>query len=44
MYFEREDRSRGGQREEKERIPRRLHIFRTELDAGLKLTNHEILT
>ena len=36
-----------GQREERERIPSRLHADSTGLsqtDAGLNLTNHEIMT
>ena len=36
---EREERER-----ERERIPRRLHTVSVEPDAGLKLTNHEIMT
>ena len=38
-------RGREGERErERERIPSRLHIVSTELDAGLELTNREIMT
>ena len=29
---------------ERERIPSRLHAFRVRPDAGLKCTNHEIMT
>ena len=28
----------------RERIPSRLHAVSTELEAGLELTNHEIMT
>ena len=38
---ERERESRGGARE---RIPSRLHAISAEPDAGLNLTNHEIMT
>ena len=42
MYFERE--SRGGAEREEERIPSRLRAVGTELDLGLELINHEIMT
>ena len=29
---------------ERERVPSRLHAVSTKPDAGLKLTNHEIMT
>ena len=45
IYFERERESRGGAEREGERIPSRLHTVREEdPDAGLYLTNCEILT
>ena len=35
----------GAEREgERERIPSRLHTDSTEPEAGLELTNHEIMT
>ena len=34
----------GGGREERERIPSRLHALSTEPDAGFDPTHHEILT
>ena len=37
-------RGRGGAERGRERIPSRLHTFSAEPDAGLKLTNHEIMT
>ena len=33
-----------GQRERRERIPKRLHAVSAEPDAGLKLMNREIMT
>ena len=33
-----------GRRERRERIPSRLCAMSTEPDAGLELTNHEIMT
>ena len=46
IYFERKRESRGRDREKrgKERIPSRLHAVSTEPDAGLDLTNSEIMT
>ena len=46
IYFERERTSRGGSERERERqrIPSRLPTTSTELDAGLKVMNHEIMT
>ena len=47
-FFERErqrERTEEGQRErDRDRIPSRLHTVSTESDAGLELTNHEIMT
>ena len=46
MYFER-DRgsvSRGGAERGRKRIPNRLHTASAEPDAGLELTNCEIMT
>ena len=34
----------GGKEKGRERIPSRLHIVSTEPDAGLELTNREIMT
>ena len=36
--------SGGGAERERERLPRRLCAVSTEPDAGLNLTNHEIMT
>ena len=45
IYFERDSkRSRGRERERRERIPSRLCTVSTEPDAGLNLTNCEIMT
>ena len=47
VYFfcERESKqAREGQREREREIPSRLHTVSTELDVGLELTNHEIMT
>ena len=43
---ERERASGGGTEREREgkRIPSRLHTVSTKPDAGLELTNHEIMT
>ena len=48
IYFERE-RERGhkkdmGRAERGERIPSRLHTVNAELEAGLELMNHEIMS
>ena len=45
IYFERESEHELGRDREKERqrIPSRLHSASAEPDAGLKLTNHEIM-
>ena len=49
MHQQGRDKKRGGERErERERespsVPSRLHIVSAEPDAGLKLTNGEIMT
>ena len=42
---ERKDTSKeGAERERRKRIPSRLHTVSAELDAGLKLTNCEMVT
>ena len=38
------ERAGEGQREREKEIPSRLHTVSTELDFGLDLTNHEIIT
>ena len=44
-YFERKCKQvRGREKQEKERIPSRLHAVSTEPDVGLKLMNSEIMT
>ena len=42
IYLFRE--GKGREREERERIPSRLHAVSTEPDKGLDPTNHEIMT
>ena len=44
MSFEGKSASRGGAGREGKRIPSRLQTVSTEPDAGLKPTNHEIMT
>ena len=47
IYFERDrekQRMNGGRGRERERIPSRVHAVCTEPDAGLELTNCEIMT
>ena len=42
---DRENRSTGGaEREERARIPSRLHTVSTDPSAGLEIRNHEIMT
>ena len=46
IYFERERKSASGEGSgrEGERVPSRLHAVSEGPEAGLKLTNHEIIT
>ena len=44
MFILRETERMQAGKERRERIPSKLHAVSTEPNAGLKLTNHEIIT